>query len=500
MKNSYRLLLLALIFTLSACAHAPQPDPSLTDPLPVPAPAEPLPPTPVIPAPTEPPAEIAPPEEPVVAEAPRYDIDFETNRQIDRWIGIYTRRGGSSFSYTLRRFDKVRPEMERIFEEYGLPKDLVYLSLIESGGTPHAVSHVGATGYWQFMAPTARHYGLRVDRWVDERRDLDKSTRAAARYLTHLHDIFDDWLLACAAYNAGEGTIRRIQRRHPEVNDFWDITPRMHIKRETLAYVPKFLAALTVATDRGRYHLPAEPAAPPARTWSTVEVNSFTHLDEIAAAGGTTLRTLTALNPELIRDCTPPGAKDYTLRVPDNCADKVANYIKLIHDPHVTYVSHTIVRGDTLYDLSRAHNTTVKNISEANRMDPRAVLTLGRIVVIPNNTEYDKPRRRHTYTVAPGDNLKSIAIAHNVTVQDLTEVNQLTNPNLIRPKDLLLIPPQRPDVASSGTRAILYRVKKGDTLWDISRQFAVSSKDLMRWNKLTAAGSIYPGDELTIYR
>ncbi len=215
-------------------------------------------------------------------EAP-YDFEFEMNERIEWWVQQYSGRYRQQFLIALARFDSVRPVMEEILVSQGLPRDLVYLSMVESSGKANAVSRTGATGYWQFMADTARHYGLKVDRWVDERRDLEKSTRAAARYLKNLHALFGDWLLASAAYNAGEGTINRIMKRNPKVSCFWDISHPMPIKTETLEYVPKFIATLILAKNRAQYGLevPDELKVAPLQ-YETVRVKGFSYLDEIA--------------------------------------------------------------------------------------------------------------------------------------------------------------------------------------------------------------------------
>ncbi|HHO75916.1 MAG TPA: LysM peptidoglycan-binding domain-containing protein [Deltaproteobacteria bacterium] len=427
-----------------------------------------------------------------------YGIDFEDNYKIQQWVTRLTRTNQKYFQENLSRFDSVRPTMEEIFEENGLPIDLVYLCLVESAGKANAVSSAGATGYWQFMSGTARRYGLRINTWVDERRDLEKSTLAAARYLKHLHSIFDDWLLASAAYNAGEGTISRLMDRHPEINTFWDISDTMAIKRETLAYVPKFTASLIIGKNREQFGLSipdhnryAEPS------YEYVTIHTFTYLDEIAEVIGVPQNDLLRLNTELIRGCTPPNSTEYALKVPLGTADKVKAYLLEIHEPHVEYVTHKIISGDNLYSLAKKYSSSIKGIAQTNRMEADAVLTIGRELIIPRNTVSDKPRGKHTYVVASGDTIKSISLMYGVTVKDIIEVNNLEDPQMIYPDMVLNIPPKPAYV--SDRRSTQYRVKKGDTLWAISRQFEVSTHDVIRWNQLPSTAQIFPGDELTIY-
>ena len=431
---------------------------------------------------------------------PKYGIDFEVNYKIQQWLDRLSRSNQKYFRATLIRFDRVRPRMEEIFKDHGLPTDLVYLSLVESGGNPNAISYAGATGYWQFMSGTARRYGLGINTWIDERRDLDKSTIAAAKYLKHLHSIFDDWFLASAAYNAGEGTILRIMKRNPDIECFWDISPGMPIKRETLAYVPKFTATLIMARNREEYGLPIpESTESLAPSHETITINTFIYLDEIAEVIGISQDRLAKLNPELIRGCTPPMAQQYELEIPAGTAARVSGYLSSINDnePHTEYVTHTIKKGDTLSGLARKYSSKTITIAQTNRMKTADILTIGNVLVIPINTVSNKPRRKHTYMVAKGDTIKSISQKKGVSAQDIIEVNNIKNPELIYPNMVLNIPPRAG--GSSQKRHTQYRVKKGDTIWGISKQFEVSWNDVMRWNQLSSTAQIHPGDRITIY-
>jgi len=448
---------------------------------------------------TEKPVETGPKNVPDIhprEEKPLYGITFETNQIVKCCIKRYTKNESRYFKNTLYRFDTVRPTMERIFEEQGLPKDLVYLSLIESGGNPYAVSYAGATGYWQFMTATARRYGLKVNKWVDERRDLEKSTLAAACYLKHLHSLFDDWLLAGAAYNAGEGTIRRILKRHPDVESFWDITWKMPIKRETLAYIPKFLATLVLAKNRQHYGLDAYDKSNQYPLYETITVNTFTYLDEISEITGVPAERISYLNPELTRGCSPPASKSYRLKVPKGSSELVSSYLSSMHDQKITYVTHTVKRGDTLSHLAQDHSTSISRIAKTNRITSKDILSLGQELIIPTNTNLIRARSRHSHVVSRGETVKSISRTYGVTVQDIIEVNRIKNPGLIYPDMILKIPPKKR--ISKRTRTTQYNVKKGDTIWGISRLFEVSTEDVKRWNKISS-NEIFPGDRLTIY-
>ena len=439
-------------------------------------------------------------QEPFLDREAPYDFEFEMNERIEWWVRQYSERYRRHFLLTLARFDSVRPAMEEILVSQGLPRDLVYLSMVESSGKANAVSRTGATGYWQFMIGTARHYDLKVNRWIDERRDLEKSTRAAARYLKNLHALFGDWLLAGAAYNAGEGTINRILMRNPEVSCFWDISHPMPIKTETLEYVPKFIATLILAKNRAHYGLevPDDLKVPPLR-YETVRVKGFSYLDEIADAAGFPEAQLVRLNPELIRRCTPPSGGEYLLNVPQGTAPAVARYLQKTHSTRVEYVTHTIQKGDTLIGLGKRYSSSARDIARANRMKTRDVLTIGKILVIPRGelSAGIRPPSRHRHVVARGENLRGIARLYGVSLEDIIEVNAIRNPSLIHPGTALNIPPQLH--SSSSPRMVQYRVKKGDTVWGISRKFEVSTSDVIRWNRLKPSARIQPGDKITIY-
>lgn len=442
-----------------------------------------------------------PDQEPFFHEETPYEIDFEINERVQWWIRHYAGPYRRHFISTLARFDSLRPVMEQIFESHGLPKDLVYLSMVESGGSATAVSRTGATGYWQFMTGTAIHYDLKVGRWIDERRDLEKSTHAAARYLKNLYSYFGDWLLAGAAYNAGEGTISRLMKRNPEVACFWDISHPMSIKTETLEYIPKFIATLVLAKNRELYELevPDESRIAPV-AYDTVTVRGFAYLDEIAQVAGVPRHYLVRLNPELIRGCTPPGTVDYALKVPEGAAQRVADHLHKAYSPEVEYVTHTIQKGDTLIGLGRKYSTTAREIARANRMRTDQVLSIGRALVVPKGAAAvrSRPADSHRHVVAKGENLGSISRRYGVSLEDLIAVNAISNPSLIQPGAVLNIPPKL--ASSSGRSPVQYRVKKGDTIWGISQRFEVSTIDVIRWNRLKPSAMIQPGDEITIYR
>jgi membrane-bound lytic murein transglycosylase D len=438
--------------------------------------------------------EILPPEENIPEETipvqkapgeskPRYDFPMEVNTPVKSWIKKLTVKDREHFLIDLARLDKVRPVMEDIFERNGIPRDLVNLCLVESGAKQHAVSCSGAAGYWQFLPDTAKLYGLQVNRWVDERKNLEKSTEAAARYLRHLYSIFGDWLLAIAAYNAGEGAIIRIMKSNKGVDTFWDISRSMTIKPETLEYVPKFIATVVVSKNRNTYDLPL-PKMEDSRPYRAPDtIDSPSYLDRLARTNDYFQESLRNSNTVLVTESYSPS-------------DKGSKTNKSKNEP----ITYKVRKGDTLFSLAKKYSITVNALAEANDISPKKKLSLGKSLIIPADSqrEMSKPKpEQKTYTIVKGDTLEGISKKYGTSVDDVRRLNNLKNPGLIQPKTVLVIPSIRKAQASMKTTQ--YKVKKGDTIWGISRQFDVSAMDLRRWNKLTTTAQIKPGDELTIY-
>ena len=300
------------------------------------------------------------------------------------------------FEQWLVRLAHYRPLVENIFSEFNLPSDLVFLSLVESGFNPHAYSRARATGPWQFMKGTAKLYGLRVDRYVDERRDPIKSTVAAARYLRDLYDLFGTWPLAMAAYNAGEGKVMRALQKS-QAEDFWEISRTKHIRRETKEYVPRFMAATIIAKNPDQYGFTQDP--PAVHQFEEAIIDRPIHLQALAAAAGLSVVELRRLNPELRLDITPPDVREYHLKIPVGTKPGVLQALEKV-------------------PTWKASPTFLRVKDRKTRVDSDG-----------------------WYKVRMGDNLWTIAKRLNVTVQELRARNSLTD-RTIKPGDLLAIGPR----------------------------------------------------------
>lgn len=384
------------------------------------------------------------------------------NDLVQEWIAYFCGPGRKHFDRWLERKAEIEPLVTGILAEAGLPPELLYMSVIESGLNAHARSRVGAVGYWQFMPGTARHFALRHDSWVDERRDLDRSTRAAATYVTQLYSYFQDWSLVLAAYNAGEGRVDRVIRRAGH-RDFW----RLPLPTETRNHIPKFIAAYRIASDPTRYGFAALPSAP--LVCDTIQVDEATDLKVIARCAGVPPDTLRALNPALVRGVTPPGGRGWTVRVPLGTGEQcVRNLAAVPAAERVVWTRHTVRRGDTLGGIARRYGTTVAQLREANRLSRKGLIHPGDVLQIPQG-----PGGEGAVVAkgAPGRGRAAKAA----------------------PKRVSAATPQ-------GVEQVSYNVQKGDTLSSIARKLGVSLDHLREVNHLRRGSVIRPGQRLVAHR
>jgi len=409
--------------------------------------------------------------------------------------------------------------MRRILRENGLPEDLVYLSMIESGFKPYAYSRARASGPWQFIKGTGSRYGLRVTWWVDERRDPEKSSIAAAQHLKDLYDQFNSWYLAAASYNAGAGKIEKAIRRY-STEDFWEMSKHRYLKTETKDYVPKMIAAALIAKEPERYGFEGIEYEDPLE-YDKVLVPEPTELSVIAGVLGISHDTLTELNPELRRDITPPDMPNYELNVPKRYKEKfVAAYPEIRRKSVTSVARHVVKRGETLSTIARRYGVNTTALASFNRLPSHRVKP-GLQLAVPYRGSEETVRRvaykppagqKSNYVIRPGDTLWSISRRFGVTVTEIREWNNLSHGSSVRPGQKLklyarsdpamLVPSKEsaPQVASNPSDKgwTTYRVQAGDTLWNIAKKFGVSTADIMKWNRLAADDTIHPGLELKI--
>lgn len=322
---------------------------------------------------------------PVIKESPviaKYDDNSVATRAVEKSVGLFSKRIRERFSLYLSRSGRYMDLMKDILKKKEVPEDIVILSLIESGFNPYAYSIARAAGPWQFIASTAKRYGLKIDWWKDERRDPVKSTEAAADYLKDLYSMFGSWDLAMAAYNAGEGKILKAMRRS-KADDYWDLLGTRHIRNETKEYVPRFIAASLIAQNPQEfgfeeidYHAPM--------SYDEVVITDPIDLAVAAECAGTDLDTIKKLNPELRRWCTPPDADTYTLRIPTGTKDLFLEKLAAVpEDERFTIERYTVKKGDTLRKIAQRTGVPEQVILSLNAMEKIMPLHPGSKIFLP---------------------------------------------------------------------------------------------------------------------
>ena len=455
-----------------------------------------------------------PSEESIVAEiVAGCDLPIDTNRRVWQGIRYFRTRGRNVFRKWLERSGRYLPMIRKIFEEEGLPLDLSYLAMVESGLNPQARSWADARGLWQFIGSTGRMVGLKQTWWLDERLDPVKATRAAARHLKNLKEQFGDWRLAIAAYNCGAGRVRQAMRR-ARTKDFW----RLRLPQETRNYVPSFMAVV-ILSKRPEVFGFGDVVYEAPLTFDEVSLDGYTDLRMVARYVSNsyqtleTYQTIKRLNPELRRRGTPPGGKGYRLKLPKGTASLFLAQIALgSNSETIEWQRHRVRRGEVLSQIARQYQVPMQTITEANNLrDPHRLRT-GQVLLIPMPRQEGErlaegsfqslpkePDRKMLYVVRKGDTLSEIAKAYGVGLSALRQWNGLRG-NLIRPGQRLKIwPPEdrEPMLAASSPSETYYVVRRGDTLSKIARRHGTTVRDLRRWNGLQRS-LIRPGERLII--
>jgi membrane-bound lytic murein transglycosylase D len=379
--------------------------------------------------------------------APTYDINvaaFANHARVQYYVDFFLGEARDRFAIWLSRLPRYEGMIRERLRRAGVPEDLVYLALIESGYSNTAVSRARATGMWQFMPSTGRRYGLSQDTWLDERRDPFRATEAAARHLADLNEQFGSWYLAAAAYNAGPGRVERGLRQLPNGDDPSDATffelssTRRLLRPETRDYVPKLIAAALIAKNPARYGFRDVEALLPL-AFDEVRIPDATGLDVLARLADTTTRALAELNPQFIRGVTPPK-REVLVRVPSGAGPEVARrWAELPASERVSFVEHRVRRGETLSGIAQRYRISVSLLQAANPRVRASRLQIGQRLTVPLSAAALRDARgRGAPAAAP---------------------------------------------AASG--ATYYTVRAGDSLWVISRRYGVPVADLKSWNGLS---------------
>ncbi len=393
---------------------------------------------------------------------PKTKVPLVFNDHVDHHIAFFTQTHRKTMDKWLKRSKKYFPMMKKIFKKVGVPTELVHLSMIESGLNPFARSLASAVGMWQFIPSTARRYGLKINFWVDERRDPVKETYAAARYLRSLHKEWNNWHLAMANYNCSTGAIRRAISRDGGTEDYWKALP--YLPRQTQGYVPGFIATTLIDRNAKDFGFNTTFDVKPY-SYDIVKVAPLMPLKKLAQAAGISLDELKNYNPELRRWATPPGSK-YSLKLPTGIKNKfLANYRKIPKkDRSKGVVVHTVRRGETLGYIAGKYGTTVRAIMGTNK-GLTSLIHPGQKIVVP---------------LAPGSSTDIVAQA--------TSDHKRSHHSSKR---------SRRSSSHSGRAKVVYRVKPGDTIGAIAEWYDVRASQIRAWNH--SSNLIHSGDHLVIY-
>lgn len=438
--------------------------------------------------------------------ATQSDLPLTLNDQVARMINYFSGRGAKTYRITMGRAAAYREMIERILDEEGVPAELIHLAQAESGFRPKAVSYARATGMWQFMAFRGKQYGLRQDRYLEERYDFESATRAAARHLKDLYIEFGDWNLAMAAYNSGPGRVKRAIERGGGTRDYWELCRRQLLPRQTRDYVPIIQAMTYIAKHPELYDVGEIDPAPPLR-YDVVETEEEISLELIADITGTNVAEIEQLNEALLRSATPPYR--YALRLPDGTASAFRNEISMVpSDKRLSWRRHEVDEGESVSGIAKQYGVSTEQLMAVNGLSPDDdALNAGERLTIPAETKLRLFRSyggagglvesgAGRYRVANGDTLGGIARRFGVSVGSLREWNGLSS-SLIRAGRYLIVRPDGVGAPSAAAPDGSYRVARGDTLGKIAARYHTSVGQLQAWNGMSST-RIHVGDLLRV--
>lgn len=477
-----------------------------------------------------------------VAKGKRGEIPIVTNTDVEKEIRQFQTVERDFFVASYQRSRIYRPVILRELKKAGLPEELSWLPLVESGYKINALSSARALGLWQFIPSTGYKYGLNRDDWVDERMDVEKSTRAAIDYFKDLHAMFGDWLTVLAGYNCGEGRVMRtIASQHINYLDrFWDLYQRLPY--ETARYVPRFLATLLIVRDPQKYGIDLGSGDPKTDilSYEVAEINRYLRLQDIAQKLETPEETIYILNAELRHRMTPD--RPYKLKVPIEKAElllKIASEIPLGEKPRASFktvrgvfIKHKVRQGETLASIAEKYKTSAEAIRSANHLSKKRLAVGQRLNVPIRSTKVSAPAEKATksgkamnHRVQKGDTLASLSRKYGIPVAEIRKINSLKNDTLKIGQTLQLATrneedtqakerkraetpgkkekakPEKislPGKVSESTAPKQYTVKKGDSLNRIARENNVPLERLLRLNRMGQKENIHPGQVIRI--
>ncbi|PIP36919.1 MAG: lytic transglycosylase [Desulfobacterales bacterium CG23_combo_of_CG06-09_8_20_14_all_52_9] len=442
----------------------------------------------------------------VAANGKNNGIPLEVNHDVQAEIDSFSIGAEKDiFIESYQRSGIYRPYIMEAFRKAGIPPELSWMPLIESGFKVNAFSKARALGLWQFISSTGYKFGLKRSTFVDERLDPIKSTEAAIAYLKELHEMFGDWTTVMAAYNCGEHRILRViqEQNVNYLDNFWDLYQRL--PRETARYVPRFLATLYMVTHPTKYGLDAIRLDPPM-AFETATIAKQVHIRNVAEKIGVSESKLKALNPELRYQVVPPSP--YALRVPPGKKELLLAAIDAVPDsdpPRPEYISHRVSPGENLSTIARRYHLTRDSIAEANDINRSKPFLPGNLLKIPQKgaivyhprVKGTSPQETNvTHVVKFGDTLWTLAQKYKTTMNAIRELNGLSGAQLTIGQALKISSPEGGTSEVTSLRS--YKVRKGDTPYNVATRFKMQLEQFLRVNRLTPKSRIYPGQTLYI--
>ncbi len=427
-------------------------------------------------------------------------IPLTENEHVLKEIKSFQTKERKYFEEAYKRSGRYLGMIRSKMKEAGIPEDLSWMPMIESWFKVNAFSRAKALGLWQFIASTGYLFGLKRDRWIDERMDPEKATDAAIKYLSQLHSMFGDWTTALAAYNCGEIRVQRVIRsqRSEYMDNFWDLY--LMLPRETSRFVPRFIATLLIINNPEKYDFNLPESDPPLE-YEIIPINRPVKLSVLSSNLGLAEETLDLFNPELRNKSTPD--REYNLKVPPRYGEKVLASLDAVPKyipPEATYRYHYVRRGETVSVIAQRYGTSVSAIARANRLGQNYLIRAGQRLRIPvqgqsyisySPRSLTKEGEKLVYVVKKGDNLYLIAKSFNTTVQEIKTLNNLQS-NMLSVGQKLVIQSGTPE------GAVLYTVQSGDTPYKIAAKYGMNLSALLALNGLSTRSKIYPGQQLWV--
>ncbi len=441
----------------------------------------------------------------IVVNGQHNEIPVTMNRYVEKEIKRLTGPERRFFTQSLERSARYRPFIVAELKKAGLPEELSWLPLIESGFKIRALSPARALGLWQFIPSTGYKFGLNRNYYIDERLDPEKATLAAISYLKELHNLFGDWTTALAAYNCGESRVLRIIRKQRinYLDNFWDLY--QNLPRETSRYVPRFLATLHILNNLEKYNIQANNPQQPFQ-YKICEIKKQVRLKDIAKEIGVKTSVLKELNAELRYALLP--TETYQLKIPEDKAELFLakiDTIKTTYSPPPMYVFHRVRKGQTLSGIAKKYRTSVRAISNANNIRKHRIYA-GKVLKIPSRTNGPHIQRVTSSSLAPGesvnyrvrrgDSLWIIARKFGTTTKTIMAQNRLTSTRLSIGQRLTISSGKPAVIAKAGSS--MYQVRSGDSPFSIAKKHKMSLNRLMALNHLNKRSKIFPGQRLII--